>query len=85
MRVVIKPRIPRVFERAQPAAHQVLLLQQQDISRLDVVNYLSHGIAKHGGEDSSPQQDEGEGRQSDGGEGDIKGVVTYNETQVYKD
>ncbi|HEY5970782.1 MAG TPA: ATP-dependent Clp protease ATP-binding subunit ClpA [Pseudoxanthomonas sp.] len=54
-------------------SHAVYFLNQQDVARLDVVNYLSHGIAKHGGEDSSPQQDEGEGRQSDGGEGDIKG------------
>jgi len=29
-------------------SHAVYLLQQQDISRLDVVNYLSHGIAKVG-------------------------------------
>jgi ATP-dependent Clp protease ATP-binding subunit ClpA len=54
-------------------SHAVYFLNQQDIARLDVVNYLSHGIAKHGGEESSPQQDEGEPRQSDGGDGDIKG------------
>ena len=29
-------------------SHAVYLLQQQDITRLDVVNYLSHGIAKVG-------------------------------------
>ncbi|MBC7656493.1 MAG: AAA family ATPase, partial [Frankiaceae bacterium] len=35
-------------------SHAVYLLQQQDISRLDVVNYLSHGIAKVGeGEDKA--------------------------------
>ena len=36
-------------------SHAVYLLQQQDISRLDVVNFLSHGIAKigDGGEDKS--------------------------------
>ncbi|MFC5578088.1 ATP-dependent Clp protease ATP-binding subunit ClpA [Lysobacter niabensis] len=54
-------------------SHAVYFLNQQDIARLDVVNYLSHGIAKHGGEESSSQQDEGEPRQSDGGDGDIKG------------
>jgi ATP-dependent Clp protease ATP-binding subunit ClpA len=54
-------------------SHAVYFLNQQDIARLDVVNYLSHGIAKHGGEESSPQQDEGESRQSEGGDGDIKG------------
>lgn len=37
-------------------SHAVYLLQQQDISRLDVVNYLSHGIAKvgEGSEDKNP-------------------------------
>ena len=48
-------------------SHAVYLLQQQDISRLDVVNYLSHGIAKvgDGGEDKSQPgaepRSEGEG------------------------
>ena len=54
-------------------SHAVYFLNQQDIARLDVVNYLSHGIAKHGGEDSSSHQDEGESRQGEGGEGDVKG------------
>ena len=47
-------------------SHAVYLLQQQDISRLDVVNYLSHGIAKvnDGSEDKAQTGDtrsEGEG------------------------
>jgi len=54
-------------------SHAVYFLNQQDIARLDVVNYLSHGIAKHGGEESSSHQDEGESRQGEGGEGEIKG------------
>ena len=54
-------------------SHAVYFLNQQDIARLDVVNYLSHGIAKHGGEDSSSHQDEGESRQGEGGEGEVKG------------
>ncbi|MCC5731035.1 Clp protease N-terminal domain-containing protein, partial [Klebsiella pneumoniae] len=32
-------------------SHAVYYLNQQDVTRLDVVNYLSHGIAKTGGED----------------------------------
>ena len=40
-------------------SHAVYLLQQQDITRLDVVNYLSHGIAKVGdGAESKPAQEE---------------------------
>ncbi|KQY52476.1 ATP-dependent Clp protease ATP-binding subunit ClpA [Lysobacter sp. Root494] len=54
-------------------SHAVYFLNQQDIARLDVVNYLSHGIAKHGGEDSPSHQDDGESRQGEGGEGEVKG------------
>ena len=46
-------------------SHAVFLLNQQDVSRLDVVNFISHGIAKSSdeGESSTPPsgtQDEGE-------------------------
>lgn len=52
-------------------SHAVYYLNQQDVTRLDVVNYLSHGIAKTGGEDG-----EGSGAEEAGqvreGEGDAK-------------
>ncbi len=51
-------------------SHAVYYLNQQDIVRLDVVNYLSHGIAKHGGSD--PVHDEGEAKAAEGGEGEGK-------------
>src|SRR6187399_3503305 len=53
-------------------SHAVYLLQQQDISRLDVVNYLSHGIAKvgDGAEDKAAG---GDSREAEGGE-DVKGT-----------
>ncbi len=35
-------------------SHAVYFLHQQEITRLDVVNYISHGIAKIGDEPSSP-------------------------------
>jgi len=38
-------------------SHAVYFLNQQDVTRLDAVNYLSHGITKHGGEE--PRQEEG--------------------------
>ncbi|HET7127308.1 MAG TPA: ATP-dependent Clp protease ATP-binding subunit ClpA [Lysobacter sp.] len=47
-------------------SHAVYYLGQQDVTRLDVVNYISHGIAKHG-EDG---QEQGEERKSEGGEGE---------------
>ena len=42
-------------------SHAVYFLNQQDVHRLDVVNYMSHGIARHG-EDESAQPQEGEAK-----------------------
>ena len=55
-------------------SHAVYFLTQQDVTRLDVVNYLSHGIAKQG-DDSEPggSQPEGEGKAGEGSEGEGKG------------
>ncbi len=52
-------------------SHAVYLLNQQDISRLDVVNFISHGIGKHadesGTQTSKPQAtDADEGEQAQG-------------------
>ncbi len=54
-------------------SHAVYFLTQQDVTRLDVVNYLSHGIAKQGEEGEPGSQPEGENRPSDGAEGEGKG------------
>jgi len=51
-------------------SHAVYFLNQQDIARLDVVNYLSHGISKQGGDESG--REEGQGGGGEGGEGDAK-------------
>ncbi len=50
-------------------SHAVYYLSQQDVTRLDIVNYLSHGIAKHGEEGEGTSSIEGEGR-AEGGEGE---------------
>ncbi|GGZ57713.1 ATP-dependent Clp protease ATP-binding subunit ClpA [Lysobacter xinjiangensis] len=49
-------------------SHAVYFLNQQDIARLDVVNYLSHGISKQGGEESGREENQGggEGGESEG-------------------
>ncbi|KFN51479.1 ATP-dependent Clp protease ATP-binding subunit ClpA [Arenimonas composti] len=49
-------------------SHAVYFLNQQEITRLDVVNYLSHGIAKigDGNEEKPAQESRGEGEE--GGE-----------------
>ena len=46
-------------------SHAVYFLNQQDIARLDVVNYLSHGIARQGEAGDAPV--EGEARAGEGG------------------
>ncbi|NUO74646.1 MAG: ATP-dependent Clp protease ATP-binding subunit ClpA [Lysobacter sp.] len=53
-------------------SHAVYFLNQQDVARLDVVNYLSHGIAKHGAEDAGGQHEDGEAKPAEGGEGEGK-------------
>ena len=53
-------------------SHAVYFMTQQDVHRLDVVNYMSHGIARQDeGEGASPSP-EGEGK-AEGGEGEGKG------------
>ena len=41
-------------------SHAVYYLNQQDVTRLDVVNYLSHGIAKTGDGEPAPGSEDGE-------------------------
>ncbi|KAF1717869.1 ATP-dependent Clp protease ATP-binding subunit ClpA [Pseudoxanthomonas yeongjuensis] len=53
-------------------SHAVYFLTQQDVTRLDVVNYLSHGIAKQGEENEAGGQPEGEGKTGEGTEGEGK-------------
>ncbi len=50
-------------------SHAVYFLGQQDVSRLDVVNYISHGVAKLGHESDGPGAAAGEpGKEGEGGE-----------------
>lgn len=53
-------------------SHAVYFLNQQDVARLDVVNYLSHGIVKHSAEDGPGHHEEGESKPAEGGEGEGK-------------
>jgi ATP-dependent Clp protease ATP-binding subunit ClpA len=52
-------------------SHAVYFLNQQDVARLDVVNFISHGIARHG-EGEEPQAQEEAGKAPEG-EGEAKG------------
>jgi ATP-dependent Clp protease ATP-binding subunit ClpA len=53
-------------------SHAVYFLNQQDVTRLDVVNYLSHGIAKQGGE-APGSDDEAAAKSGEAVEGEAKG------------
>ena len=53
-------------------SHAVYFLNQQDVTRLDIVNYLSHGIAKQGEENDAGGSSDGEGK-AEGAEGEGKG------------
>jgi ATP-dependent Clp protease ATP-binding subunit ClpA len=48
-------------------SHAVYFLNQQEVSRLDVVNYISHGIAKIG-QENQPQSSSEPGKEGEGGE-----------------
>ena len=51
-------------------SHAVYLLNQQDVTRLDVVNFISHGLSKHGDEHASsesPRSGEEGGEGEEGG------------------
>ncbi|WP_149193508.1 ATP-dependent Clp protease ATP-binding subunit ClpA [Luteimonas suaedae] len=58
-------------------SHAVYYLNQQDVARLDVVNYLSHGIAKTGEGDPAPSGEEPEAGQGEGGEAKGDALAEY--------
>jgi ATP-dependent Clp protease ATP-binding subunit ClpA len=46
-----------IFSEKQ--SHAAYLLSMQDVSRLDVVNFIAHGLSKAGGEERSEREDSG--------------------------
>jgi len=54
-------------------SHAVYFLNQQDVHRLDVVNYISHGIARHGEGEAGPSQPQDGEARPEGGEAEHKG------------
>jgi len=49
-------------------SHAVYLLNEQGVTRLDVVNYISHGISKTSSEDGTSGATDGEAKQDDAGQ-----------------
>ncbi|WP_129135870.1 ATP-dependent Clp protease ATP-binding subunit ClpA [Luteimonas sp. YGD11-2] len=58
-------------------SHAVYYLNQQDVTRLDVVNYLSHGIAKTGDGEPAPGGEDGEGTVGEAGDGKADALAEY--------
>ncbi|MCP5382628.1 MAG: ATP-dependent Clp protease ATP-binding subunit ClpA [Kordiimonadaceae bacterium] len=57
-------------------SHAVYYLQQHEVSRLDVVNYISHGLAKSDAPSSNENNEAGaEGEESEGREGGTKSAL----------
>jgi ATP-dependent Clp protease ATP-binding subunit ClpA len=58
-----------IFSEKQ--SHAAYLLSMQDVSRLDVVNFIAHGLSKAGGEERGEREDSGTStdaeREGDGG------------------
>jgi ATP-dependent Clp protease ATP-binding subunit ClpA len=58
-----------IFSEKQ--SHAAYLLSMQDVSRLDVVNFIAHGLSKAGGEERGDREDSGAStdaeREGDGG------------------
>jgi ATP-dependent Clp protease ATP-binding subunit ClpA len=58
-----------IFSEKQ--SHAAYLLSMQDVSRLDVVNFIAHGLSKAGGEERGEREDSGAStdaeREGDGG------------------
>lgn len=55
----------------------VYFLHQQDVNRLDVVNYISHGISKVDEEDEGPASDAGQSSMGEGGEPEANPLEQY--------
>lgn len=69
-------------------SHAVYFLNQQDVTRLDVVNYLSHGIAKLGEEDATQgSDDQAKSGEGEGGEhkGDALSEFASNLNQLARE
>ncbi len=58
-------------------SHAVFLLHQQDITRLDVVNYISHGISKVTGDEQRPESGHQSGDEQDEGDWESSPLASY--------
>ncbi|MBV2131193.1 ATP-dependent Clp protease ATP-binding subunit ClpA [Pseudomonas sp. MAP12] len=58
---------------SEQESQAVFLLKQQSVARIDVVNYIAHGISKVPGESETHEQQEQESQDEEGGENPVSG------------
>src|SRR5690554_6381401 len=66
-------------------SHAVYYLNQQDIARLDVVNFLSHGIAKQGEGEAHPAESDAPAVDGEEGKADALEEFAVNLNQLARD
>ncbi|KGM54094.1 Clp protease ClpX [Lysobacter arseniciresistens ZS79] len=66
-------------------SHAVYYLNQQDIARLDVVNFLSHGIAKQGDGDAHPAETDAPSVEGEEGKAEALEEFAVNLNQLARD
>jgi ATP-dependent Clp protease ATP-binding subunit ClpA len=54
---------------AEPDSYAVYFLQEEEVTRFDVVNYISHGVSKVDADDEKAGPEEAEGEEEEGEEG----------------
>jgi len=66
---------------AEKDTHAVFLLGEQGVNRLDVINYISHGIAKNG-QAAAPETPADSEDRDDGGKGNAKSALEQYATNL---
>lgn len=62
---------------SEQESHAVFLLKQQDVQRIDVVNYISHGVAKNGDDMDRSDDPEGMTEGDEDGEKQASALESY--------
>lgn len=66
---------------SEQESQAVYLLKQQSVARIDVVNYISHGISKVSGQNENPSEQHGDGSDEDSGA--AEGGTSKNPLEAY--
>ena len=62
---------------SEQESHAVFLLKQQDVNRIDIVNFIAHGVGKEGEESETPGEGISEGEGEEEGEKQASALESY--------